>query len=179
MERMIDIGAGLMIPVDFKKIAIHASVQEYVENIGARNILMDSHASVKRDDYESDADYRAAKLAVAAKKLATMYDGTSRARVAGGSPRVSTDPVIAEATREARVFVGKKAKGWEKGDDGAIAWLAKIADVIGHELPEKPTSNDWKSLVQKAIEYRANKPESLATAKKVVELRAANVEVEI
>ena len=179
MERHIDIGAGLMIPVDFAKLAIHDAVIAHVQDIGARNILMDSHASVKRDDYESDADWRAAKLAVASKKLATMYDGSARARVVGAQRASSVDPVMAESLREARVFVGKKARGWEKAEGSAINWLVAIADKIGHELPEQPTSDDWKELVQKAIAFRANKPESIETARKIVELRKPEIDVEI
>lgn len=171
MERNIDIGAGLMIPVDFGRLAAHNAVIEHVQNIGARNILMDSHASVKRDDFESDQEWRNAKLAVAAKKLETMYEGTVRARVAGGT-RVPSDPVGAEALRMARVYVGSATRGWEKAADAAIDWLTKAADIMGIELPEQPTADDWKDVIDAAIERRANRDDVREAAQKIVDAKA-------
>jgi hypothetical protein len=180
MERMIDIGSGIMLPVDFGKLAIHQNVIEHVQDIGARNILMDSHASVVRKDFESDADYRAAKLAVAQKKLETMYSGTARARIAGAT-RVPTDPIGAEAMRMARVYVGTATRGWEKGADAAIEWLVKAADLMKIELPEQPTADDWKDIIGAAIERRSQRDDVRAAAKEIVDAKAkvATVEIEL
>lgn len=180
MERNIDIGAGLMLPVDFGRLAAHNAVIEHVLNIGARNILMDSHAGVKRDDFETDQEYRNAKLAVAVKKLETMYAGTVRARVAGGA-RVPSDPIGAEAMRMARVYVGTATRGWEKAADGAIDWLTKAADIMGIELPEQPTSDDWKEIIERAIERRAARDDVKEAARKIVEAKAkvATADIEL
>ncbi len=175
----VDIGKGIQLDVDVDSLKTRDAVFGHVVYIGLRNILMDSHAGVKRDECESDADYRAKSRAIAEKKLAAMMEGTLRAKGAGTQRASAADPVTAEALREARVFVGKKAKGWEKGTDSAIAWLTAIADKIGHELPDEPNGNDWKELVAAAIAYRAAKPESIATAQKIVELRQIEVDVEI
>lgn len=170
MERNIDIGAGLMLPVDFDRLHNHRASIEHIENIGARNVLMDCHAPIKRDDFETDQEWRNAKLLKAQSKLEQLYDGSIRANSSG--PRASSiDPIAAEALREARVFVHSKAKGWEKATDSAINWLTTIADKLGIELAEE--NPDWKAVIAAAVKFRAEKPESIATATKIVEARKA------
>lgn len=179
MNANIEIGKGLTIAVDVDALREKPEAFGHVIYIGLRNILMDAHAGVKREDCADDAEYRARSLAQSQAKLDALMNNIVRKNAAG--PRASAvDPIMAESLREARVFVGKKARGWEKSEDAAIAWLTAIADKIGHELPEAPTMDDWKALVGAAIKFRAEKPESIETAKKIVELRAATtVDVEI
>lgn len=66
---LVKIGKGLEIEVDTKKLS--APVMDHVVYIGLRNILMDSHANIAKDEQ----DYKAKCMAVVNKKLNSMYAG--------------------------------------------------------------------------------------------------------
>jgi hypothetical protein len=150
----IIIGKGLTIEVDKERIRAQAESRDHVENIGLRNILMDAHASVKREDYELEGDYRAAKLALAQKKLDGLYNGKVRANA---SIARAVDPVEAAAMRMARVFVNGAAMSKEKAQ-----WFADWASVL--EMPFG-TEDEIKKLKAAAIAARAAMPEVLEAAK--------------
>ena len=163
----VEIGKGLRLDVDTQRINAHEAVFGHIVYIGLKNILQDSHAGAKREDFDSDEAYKAASLAMAQKKLDAMYNGVLRANTSG--PRASSvDPIQAEALREARVFVGKATRGWEKDSADAIAWLTKAGTAMG--LPHA-TADDRKAIIAAAIARRAAKPEMIAAATKVIEAR--------
>lgn len=77
------IDAGKDIPIDvsdeqINKLASFDNVRERVWRIGLRNILMDSHASVKYDDFETEIECRNAKRDKAMSVLEAMLAGESR-----------------------------------------------------------------------------------------------------
>jgi hypothetical protein len=83
--------------------------------IGLRNILMDSHASVTKEEYPDDAEREAAARAMVQKKLDALMSGEVRV----ASTREG-DPVKAEAIRMASDIVkaalrkaGKKLSDYE------------------------------------------------------------------
>jgi hypothetical protein len=96
----VKIGKGLAIDVNVNNLP--AAVMDHVVYIGLRNILMDSHASIKTDM----EDYKAKAMAVVHKKLDAMYDGILR--VAG--ERASHERVEGEARRLCLMVLRAKFK---------------------------------------------------------------------
>jgi len=127
----VDIGKQLafdLTDADIVALAHHRAVHDHVWYIGLRNILMDSHASCKRETYGDDeVTWRNNSKAMAEKKLAAMLAGEIRSNSSG--PRVSSlSPIDAEARRLARVAVisAAKAKGVTDKEKIAAA-IAKYA----------------------------------------------------
>ena len=167
----IEIGKTLTVAVDTTKL--NDAVMAHVVRIGVRNILMDAHASVKRDDCESDQDYRAKSLAQSMKKLEAMYRGEVRANA---TTRISNaDPIEAEALRMARVFVGKATRGWEDAKGDARKWIDAAAEAMQLDDAERPnwTADDFadkaKAVLAAAIKRRAAREDVREAARKVVE----------
>lgn len=155
------IGKDLTITIDPERVPAnvmwHYVVRELVDD------LRDSHASVTRDSFSGDdAKWREAKLAVANKKLTSLYAGTVRAARAAEP----ADPVGNEAHRLARVFVHGKTKDWQKGNADALAVLATYAGVLG--LPNT-TDDERKAIVAAAIAKRAGREDVRAEATENVE----------
>lgn len=148
----INIGKGLTLPVDTVKLGLPADltpVAAHVVAIGLRNILMDAHASVTRE--EAGDDVQAQSLAASEKKLAAMYAGEVRT----ASTREG-DPVRAEAIRMAT--------------DAIKTALRKAG--------KKPNKVDPKAIREKALGLITPELLAKAKAR-VDELRAADVSVDI
>ena len=127
----VDIGKQLAFDISDENMAAllsHEAVKSHVLYIGLRNILMDSHASCKRETYGDDEiTWRNNSKAMAEKKLAAMLAGEIRSNSSG--PRVSSlSPIDAEARRLARVavYAHAKAKGVTDKEKIAVA-IAKYA----------------------------------------------------
>ena len=116
----VDIGKGLLVNVDTSALAKHAEVFEHIVYIGLRNVLMDCHASITKEEYPDETARKEASLALAMKKLQTMYDGLVRTKVASVAVSALERMMI-------RVFIAKlpKAKRVElaKLDDKGKAWI--------------------------------------------------------
>lgn len=119
---MVNIGKSIALDVDFTRFP--QNVVDHILYIGARNILMDSHANVTKE--EAGDDMVAQARAVAEKKLAAMYGGEVRI----GATRAPRDPVGAIMARMARSEIvnalraaGRKASGVDK--DAMAAAVAK------------------------------------------------------
>lgn len=129
LKMQVNVGKGLEIAVDFSTMP-QAAI-DYCLYIGARNILMDSHAAVTADEY-SDADERnLVALAMVNKKLAALMAGEVRVQ----STREG-DPVRAEAMRMAAAQITAliKKAGKKVADYDAKALRAKAAERITPEL---------------------------------------------
>lgn len=162
----VEIGKGLSLDVDMDGIIAAPLSHAHTLYIGVRNMCMDAHASVTEKEYPDPVKRREVSLSAAQKKLDSLYRNevrTVRASVA----RVPSDPVEAEATREARVFVFGRARGWEKGKAEALAYIAALAGAL--EMPNLPGKE--KEVLSAAIAKRAAKPESIEAAKAIVEAR--------
>ena len=144
----IDIGKQLGFDIDdetYAKLFAHANVRAHVDYIGLRNILMDSHAGCKREDFDTEIEWRNASKAMSEKKFAAMLIGEVRANSSG--PRMSSkSPIESEALRLARVVVYAAAKAKGQTD---------------------------KAIIQAAIAKYAAKPETIATATANVAAKAA------
>jgi len=165
---VVEIGRGLAISVDVEALMKQEAVFGHVVYMGLRNILMDCHANIVREDCVDDADYRAKKLAVANKKLEAMMSGVLRAKT-GSSPKTFVDPVEKEANKMARTFVYGKAKGWEKGEKGPIAYIAALAKALEME------GSAEKDILLAAIEKRAERKDVIEAARLVVESNSIEI----
>jgi hypothetical protein len=84
----VDVGKGLSFSIDSDAIAKHQNVMDHVMMIGLRNILMDCHAGVKRDDFDDEISWRNAAKQKSEAKLSAMLAGEIRL---GGFGRVHVD----------------------------------------------------------------------------------------
>lgn len=168
----IDIGKGLRVNVARKEIEKIEAIADHVFKIGMRNILMDSHASVKRDDCESDQDYRDKSLAIAMKKLEKMLNGEIRAN-SGGTRVSSVDPITKMAREIAKGIILPRVKDYAKNDEHMLTLLA-IAEKLSMAIPESGDERDSaiKSVIAAAIAKNAETEKVLAEAKQRVEATA-------
>ena len=116
----VNIGKGIELDVDFNRLPANAIA--YLLNIGARNVLMDSHASMTAKDNPDDYVEKSREIAMG--KLDALYKG--EIRVGGGGGRTS-DPVV----KEARAIAAGLLKGKMKPDDDG--YKAKLAELAGNE----------------------------------------------
>lgn len=115
----VNIGKNIEMDVDFS--AMPQAALDHILYIGARNILMDSHASITK---ESSTDVEADARAMADKKLAALMAG--EVRVSGSR---EGDPVRAEALRSATTVIVAALK--------KAGTIKKTADIDGKLLREK------------------------------------------
>lgn len=144
---IIAIGKGIDIDVDFE--AMPANAIEHLLKIGARNVLMDSHASVTEKEHPDPLLRVEAARAMAQKKLDALMSGT--VRVAGvRGPR--GDSVATEMKRIAKGVILGHAKS--KG-------LA--ADVV------KTNFNDWMAayVAKNESDLRAKAEANLAASREL------------
>ena len=128
----VNIGKGLSIAVNFD--AMPAAALQHLLAIGARNVLMDSHASITKDE----PDFAAKSLAVAEKKLAALMAGDVRVSSARES-----DPVKAEALRIATRMVEKaiRAAGGKVSDYDAKSIRDSASGMIDEAITKLATQN--------------------------------------
>lgn len=123
---LVNIGKSIEMDVDFSSMP--QAALDHIMYIGARNVLMDCHASITRESNPND--FIAAATALAEKKLAALMAGEVRVQ----STREG-DPVRAEAIRMAtdtiRAVIRKKGKKFSDFDPKAIREKA-----IGMVTPE-------------------------------------------
>lgn len=128
----VNVGKSIEIDIDFTTMP-QAAI-DHILYIGARNILMDSHASITADEYP-DADLRQeAAAAMVQKKLDALMRGEVRVQ----STREG-DPVRAEAKAMAKAILTAKIKaaGKKVKDYEANAINEAIAKLITPELMAK------------------------------------------
>ena len=122
--------AGESVTVDFD--ALPEVSQKYIIEYGLRQSLNDATASLKRDDYETDDDFKAAALAVANKKL----DGILSGELRQSAGRIG-DPVEAEYMRLAVAAISTAIvnKGG-KLKDYTMKQLRERASGLAEKNPE-------------------------------------------
>ncbi len=126
---LVNVGKGLEIEVDFGKLPQTAI--DHLQYIGARNVLMDCHASVTANEYPDATERATVAKAMVEKKLAALMSGEVRVQ----STREG-DPVRAEALRMATAAVHAKIKkaGKKPADYKAAAIREAASKLITPEL---------------------------------------------
>jgi len=127
MSTLVNIGKGIELPVDFTTMP--QAALDHIMYIGARNVLMDSHASVTKESNPNDLVDVA--RAMAEKKLAALMSGEVRVQ----STREG-DPVRAEAIRMAtdQIKAIIKKAGKKVADYDAKAIREKAVARVTPEL---------------------------------------------
>lgn len=125
----VNVGKSINIEVDFATMP--QTALDHILYIGARNILMDSHASITADEFPNADERQAAAGAMVQKKLDALMRGEVRVQ----STREG-DPVRAEALRMATDIVKAKIKkaGRKVADYEAKAIREAAAKLITPEL---------------------------------------------
>lgn len=126
----INVGKSINIEVDFTSMP--QAALDHILYIGARNILMDSHASITAEEYPNGDQRQAAAGAMVQKKLDALMSGIVRV-----SSSREGDPIRAEALRMATDIVkakirkaGKKVAGYEAKAIRAAAEKLVTADLL-------------------------------------------------
>lgn len=111
----------------------HQSAFDHVLMIGLKNLVQDSHASIKREYFETDEEWKAAAKARAEMKLGAILSGDLRTQSATRAPKLSDRDAFARKWLVAKLkaaFVAKHGKdGWKaktEGDDGAAFITALV-----------------------------------------------------
>jgi hypothetical protein len=138
----VNIGKNIEMDVDFATMP--QAALDHLLYIGARNVLMDSHASITKESNPSDTE--AAARAMAEKKLAALMAGEVRI-----SSAREGDPVRAEALRSATAVIVAALK--------KAGTIKKLADI------------DGKLLREKAGELIAKQPAFMERARETVDAR--------
>ena len=134
--------AGKSVEVDFD--ALPEVSRTYIVEYGLRQSLNDATASLKRDEYKSDAEFQDAAFAVANKKLDSILSGELRQSVG----RIG-DPVEAEYIRLAVAAIstaiinkgGKLKEYTMKQLRDRAQGLAEKQPAIAATLREKAEAN--------------------------------------
>lgn len=120
----VQIGKGITLSVDWDKMPDNA--KQHLIYIGARNVLMDSHAGISTNE----PDYAAKAQAVAEKKLTALMAGEVRVQ----STREG-DPVKAEAIRIAtdRIKAALRKAGRKVSDVDTKALRVKAGELVARD----------------------------------------------
>lgn len=125
----VNVGKGIEQQIDFSSMPQNAI--DHLLYIGARNVLMDSHASITSDEYPDESERKDAAGAMVAKKLDALMSGEVRVQ----STREG-DPVRAEAIRmaTAQITAVIKKAGKKVSDYKAADIRAKAVERVTPEL---------------------------------------------
>lgn len=148
----IQLGKAGSVEVDASRFT--PEVRDYVFQYGLKQMLNDAHASVTALTNPDETERAAAKVAMAEKKLTSLYAGNVAQAREGGK---ALDP-MAKAMNEI-----------------AETHLRKAVKAQGMKLSDDRVKSQWKALVAKLIEK--NKAEWTGQAQAMVE--AAQVPEEI
>ena len=155
----IECGKGISFNITadgLETLSAHTAALHHVIAIGLKNIVQDSHASIVREDFESEDEWREAKRARAELKLGSILAGDIRASATVRTPKLSDRDAFARKWLVAKLkaaWVAKHGKdGWKaktEGDEGA----AFIAALIEKNAPrfEAEIETAWqKELAERA-----------------------------
>ncbi len=91
MSITLDVGKSIQFTVTEDGIAglmTHKDALHHVLMIGLKNLVQDSHASIKREDFETEDEWKAASRAKAELKLGAILSGDIRVSRGESKPKV-------------------------------------------------------------------------------------------
>ncbi len=129
MSTTVNVGKSINVEIDFTTMP--QAALDHILYIGARNILMDSHASITADEFPNADQRQEAAGAMVQKKLDALMRGEVRVQ----STREG-DPIRAEALRMATAIITAKIKkaGKKVADYERAALREAAAKLITPEL---------------------------------------------
>ena len=136
----------------------HQAAFDHVLMIGLKNLVQDSHASIKREDFADESEWLAASKAKAELKLGAILSGNIRAQSGDRKPKVD------DFTNAARKVVlsllpAEKRKELAAMDDKGVATLDAI--FAKNEAKLKPQVEAKMEADRKAAEAKAKLSEGL------------------
>lgn len=150
---VIECGKGINFNVTGDMLATlsqHSEAFHHVLMIGLKNMVQDSHASIVREDFETDEDWRAAKRAKAELKLGAIIAGDVRVSTTPRQPKLSDFDAFARKWIIAKVKAKIGTADWKaktEGESGA----AFIAGLVEKNLAKMDSAirEDWKEELAK------------------------------
>ena len=125
----INVGKGIEFAITvemLQELAKHGEAFGHVIMIGLKNLVQDSHASCKREDFQSEDEWKAESRKIAEQKLGSIIAGDIRKQSITRAPKLSDRDAFARKWLVAKLkaaWVAKHGKdGWKaktEGDDGA------------------------------------------------------------
>jgi hypothetical protein len=132
----LDCGKGVpftITPENVAELVKRPDAIAHVIAIGLKNILQDSHASIKYDDFKTEEECQAAKRERAGKKLLALLAGDVRTARAGSSNRVDSFTTFARRLVLSMLSKEKKKVLAESADKG-VAYLDAVYEKNAEKL---------------------------------------------
>lgn len=138
MAITLDVGKSIQLVVTDDGLATlqtHSEAFAHVIMIGLKNLVQDSHASVKREDFTTEDEWKAASRAKAELKLGAILAGDVRVQRASATPKLSDFDAFARKWIIGKVKAKMGKADWDKrvdAEDGA----AFIQSVVDKNFPK-------------------------------------------
>lgn len=156
---VIECGKGIQFEVTNEmliQLGQHQNSFDHVLMIGLKNIVGDSHAGVKREDFATEDEWKAASKAKAELKLAAILNGDLRAQSTTRAPKLSDEAAFIRSFTIAAIksaFVAKHGKdSWKEKTDGdaGAAFIAGLLEKHGARF-EPDAKNAWLAELAKRV----------------------------
>lgn len=142
----VDIGKALEFELtndQIDQILSHEVSKDRVLYIGLRNILMDSHAGAKRDDFETEIEWRSESKLIAERTLANLLNGTAlRKNTASRAPKADDFTNFARKHVLSLLSKEKRSELSNMPDKG----IAKLDELFARNEAK------FRPIVQKALD---------------------------
>ena len=117
----VSIGKDIMLTVDLGKLSNQPESMAHVIAIGLKNILQDSHSGITAKEFPNEKIRKANSLAIAEKKLESLYNNDVRTKVARSGGQSAEEKLHVKAMLS--LLTKEKRKELAKSDDHGAAWL--------------------------------------------------------
>ena len=117
----VSIGKDIMLTIDLGKLSNQPDSMAHIIAMGLKNILQDSHSGITKDEFPDLAAYKANSLAIAEKKLESLYNNDIRTKVAKPNGQSAEEKLYVKAMLA--LVTKQKRKELAKMPDSGTAWL--------------------------------------------------------
>ena len=124
----VSIGKDIMLTVDMGRLSNQPESMAHIIAIGLKNVLQDSHSSITKDDFPDEKIRKANSLAIAEKKLESLYNNDVRTKVARSGGQSAEEKLYVKAMLA--LVTKQKRKELAKMPDSGAAWLK--AAIVKH-----------------------------------------------
>ena len=124
----VSIGKDIMLTVDLVKLSNQPESMAHIIAMGLKNVLQDSHSGITKEDFPDINVYKANSLAIAEKKLESLYNNDVRTKVAKPNGPSAEEKLHVKAMLS--LVTKQKRKELAKMSDSGAAWLK--AAIVKH-----------------------------------------------
>ena len=127
----VSIGKDIMLTVDLGKLSNQPDSWAHIIAMGLKNILQDSHSGITKDEFPDEKIRKANSLAIAEKKLESLYNNDVRTKVARSGGQSETDKMMVKAFLS--TLPKAERKKLAKSDDSGVAFIQSSIEA-NHEF---------------------------------------------